>query len=226
MGRSPIGTVDAWQRRFRDETRPSSDADYVMLLIPTRDTQAFRVDTASTTASALARDASSTMATWTGVLVGPFADGDDGIDEALSTLQAELDEKGRESQYRIDRESRGDPRFALTGTRTAMAAWTGLLVGVLAPIVILLSRWPTVGLAATLVFVFAGLGSGITCQIDTGDPFAQAALTFVLGITAFALAATIMIWLADWHPTWLLALAVPSVLSCLYRLHAGHVATT
>ncbi len=110
--------------------------------------------------------------------------------------------------------------------RTAMTAWTGVVVGVLAPIVILLSRWPTLGLAATLVFVFAGLGPGITCQIDTGDPYAQAALTFVLGMAEFALAATIMIWLADWHPTWLLALAVPSVLSCLYRLHAGHVAST
>ncbi len=197
-----------------------------MLLIPTRDSQASAAATASTAASALAGDALSTMATWTGVLVGPFANGDDGIDEALSTLQAELDEKGRESQYRIDVESAREAGSAFTGTRTAMAAWTGLLVGVLAPIIILLSRWPTVGLLATLVFVFAGLGSGITCQIDTGDPFAQAALTFVLGITEFALAATIMIWLADWHPTWLLALAVPSVLSCLYRLHAGHVATT
>ncbi len=109
--------------------------------------------------------------------------------------------------------------------RIAMTARTGVVVGVLAPIVILLSRWPTLGLAATLVFVFAGLGPGITCQIDTGDPYAQAALTFVLGMAEFALAATIMIWLADWHPRWLLILAVPSVLSCLHRLHEGYVAT-
>ncbi len=191
-----------------------------MLLTPARDRLADDETPPMETADAVSADAPSMMTAWTGVLVGPFADG---ADEALSTLQAELDEKGRESQYRIYVESAGDGA-QVAGARTSITAWTGVLVGVLAPIVILLSQSPTLGLVATLVFVIAGLGSGIMCHIDAGDPYAQAALTFVFGLVTFTLAATIMIWLATWHPTWLLALAVPSVLSCMQHLHATHVA--
>lgn len=182
-----------------------------MLLIPTDDR------------STLTEDAPSAMTAWTGVIAGPSVNGDGVLDEALSTLQAELDERGRESQYRIYVESLAAGDAFIPGARTTATAWIGVLVGILAPIVILLSRWPTVGLAATLVFVLAGLGAGIMCWIDTGDGFAQAAVTGALGAAVFALAAVSMIWLAAWHPTVLLLLAVPSVLSCLSRLYAGHV---
>lgn len=173
-------------------------------------------NSASQSANVLIADAPSTMTAWTGVLLGPIADGD-GMDEALALLQAELDEKGRSSQYQIEVEH-GDGVF---GTRTTVTAWIGVLIGVIAPIVILLSRAPTLGLAATLVFVLAGIGPGIMCWVDAGDSSVQAALSMVLGTGAFALAAVTMIWLSAWHPTALLLLAVPGVLSCLYRLYAG-----
>jgi len=98
-----------------------------------------------------------------------------------------------------------------------------VLVGVLAPIVILLSPWHALGLAATLLFVLAAVGSGVTCWIDAGDPIAQAVLTFMLGLAIFALAAVIMIWTHEWYPTVLLLLAVPTVLSCVTRLDTGRV---
>ena len=108
--------------------------------------------------------------------------------------------------------------LAEADARTAMTARVGLLVGTLAPIVVLVSPWSTVGLVAMLLFALAGLGSGITCRFDAGDPYAQAALTVTLSLALFALAATILIWLAAWHPVALLLFAIPSVLSCLQRL--------
>jgi polysaccharide biosynthesis transport protein len=108
--------------------------------------------------------------------------------------------------------------LAAADARTAMTARAGVLVGALAPIVVLASPWSAVSLVAMLVFVVAGLGPGITCRFDAGDPYAQAALTVTLSVAAFALAATILIWLATWHPITLLLLAIPSVLSCLQRL--------
>jgi hypothetical protein len=169
----------------------------------------------------LLADPPSTMTAWTGVLAGPFSHGEEDFDEALSLLQAELDEKGREAQYRIEVETADDgPARA----RASVTAWVGVLVGLLAPIAILESRWPGLRLAATVIFVLAGFGPGIMCWVDTGEAWAQAGLTIAFSAAAFALAASGMIWLAAWHPMWLLALAAPSVLSCLirlYRLHAG-----
>jgi hypothetical protein len=168
-------------------------------------------------------DEPSPMMAWTGVLVAPVENGD-AIDDALSQLQAELDEHGRAAQYRIELETAEDGLVDGHGTLTAegrarITAWVGVLVGVLAPIAVLESRWPALGLAATLAFVLAGSGAGITCWLNIGDSYVQAALTMVLSAAAFALAAVGMIWLTDWHPRWLLCLAVPSVLSCLYRLY-------
>jgi hypothetical protein len=174
-------------------------------------------------------EAPRTMAAWTGLLAGSFSERDDGIDEALSILQAELDKEGLEARHRIQRESAedGGPRDLSphsADVRTTATAWVGVLVGVLAPILILLSVAPALGLAATLVFVLAGVGPGIMCWVDTGDSYAQAALTVALGMATFALTAAGMIWLAAWHPTALLLLAVPSVLSCGYRLRTKRLA--
>jgi hypothetical protein len=57
------------------------------------------------------------------------------------------------------------------------------------------------------------------CWFDCGDAFAQAGLTLVLSLAVTAIASTLMIWLATWHPSALLA-AFPavSVLSCVVRL--------
>ncbi len=176
------------------------------------------------TDGALIADAPNTMTAWPGVLVGPFAGGDDSMEQALSQLQAELDEKGREAEYRIEVESAEDDVSPRTSPLTAdgrarVTAWIGVLVGVLAPIAILESPWPSVRLVGALVFVLVGAGPGITCWLNAGDSYVQAALTIVLSAAAFALAAVGMIWLSAWHPTWLVLLAVPSVLSCLYRLY-------
>ncbi|HUB36552.1 MAG TPA: hypothetical protein VL972_06980 [Solirubrobacteraceae bacterium] len=105
----------------------------------------------------------------------------------------------------------GDPR-------TTATARVGVLVGVLAPAIVLLSPWKGLALAAVLVFAAAGLGPGIMCWLDAGEAYAQLGITFALSLSCFALAAAIMIWLAAWHPLVLLALAIPSVLSCLRRL--------
>lgn len=176
--------------------------------------------TGSEAAGVLLTETPSTMNAWTGVLAGPFAGGDEDFGEALSLLQAELDEMGRKAQYRIEVESTEDDGPARQ--RASVTAWVGVLVGLLAPIAVLESRWPALRLAATLIFVLAGFGPAIMCWIDTGEPWAQAALTIALSTAAFALAASGMIWLTAWHPTWLLALAVPSVLSCLIRLYRLH----
>jgi polysaccharide biosynthesis transport protein len=108
--------------------------------------------------------------------------------------------------------------LAAADARTAITARAGVLVGVLAPIVVLVSSWQTVGLVALLLFAVAGLGPGLMCRFDAGDAYAQVAMTVTLSLAAFALAATVMIWLSAWHPFVLLLLAVPSVLSCLQRL--------
>ena len=119
----------------------------------------------------------------------------------------------------VPREDSGSrAALAQADARTAMTARVGLLVGIVAPLVVLVSPWRTVSLVAMLVFAVAGLGPGITCWFDAGDPYAQAALTVTLSLAAFALAATILIWVAAWHPIALLLLAIPSVLSCLQRL--------
>ena len=110
-------------------------------------------------------------------------------------------------------------QFAAAGSRrTAATALVGVAIGILAPAVVLASPWRPVSFAATLIFVIAGLGPGITCRIDARDVFAQLALTLVVSLTAFALAAAIMIWLASWHPVVFLLLAIPSVCSCSLRL--------
>jgi hypothetical protein len=171
-------------------------------------------------------DPPSTMTAWTGVVAGPFADAEE-MDRTLAVLQAELDAHGRApAHYEIQTESGEEadpPEDTVRGgdNRSTVTAWIGVLVGCVTPDVILESRTPALGLAATLLFLLAGVGPGITCWFDTGDGLVQTALTSVLGIAVIALASVGMIWLSAWHPTWLLVLAVPSVLSCLLRLRHG-----
>jgi hypothetical protein len=102
--------------------------------------------------------------------------------------------------------------------RTTITAWSGVFIGVLCPLIVWLRPLPALALLATLIFALAGLGSGISCRCDAGEGFAQAALTAMISLSLFALAATTMIWLSAWHPVVLLALAIPSVLSCLHLL--------
>jgi hypothetical protein len=136
---------------------------------------------------------------------------------ALGPRRAELPAPRLAVQSEPELQARGEDA-SRASERALATAWAGLLAGLLAPLVVLVSPWPALALLASLIFVLAGLGSGVACRWDAGEDFAQAALTLILSLTLFALAATIMIWLAAWHPVVLLALALPSVLSCLHLL--------
>ena len=70
---------------------------------------------------------------------------------------------------------------------------------------------------------FAGLGcgTGVMCWWDAGEGVAQWALAVVLSLAVYALAHTVMIWAHAWHPNVVLALALPSGISCVLRLHSS-----
>jgi O-antigen/teichoic acid export membrane protein len=101
-------------------------------------------------------------------------------------------------------------------TRQRATAAAGLVLAAL-PLVAIL--WPgTRGAAlAVVAFAIAGSGSGLMCWVDTGDGLAQAALVVVVSLTAFAAAATALIWLDAWSPSLLWILACVSALSCAGR---------
>lgn len=102
--------------------------------------------------------------------------------------------------------------------RLAIAAWTGLVVAVIAPLVVLVATDHTGRFVAMLLFVLLIPGTAVTCWLDTGDGFAQTALTITISIATYALAASILIWASAWHPNVIFLLAIPSGLSCLRRL--------
>ena len=102
--------------------------------------------------------------------------------------------------------------------RTATIAVVGLAVAVVAPILILAAPGRGATLPAALAFAALGFGPAVTAWLDTGDAFAQLALTVVISLACYALAAAVLIWAHAWHPNLILLLAIPSVLSCLRRL--------
>jgi len=102
--------------------------------------------------------------------------------------------------------------------RTTLIAQAGLCVAVAAPIVILIAPgrpWTWLG---TLALALFGFGPAVTCWLDSGDGFAQLALTAVLSLATYALLATVLIWWQLWHPDLFLILAIPTLLSCSRRL--------
>jgi hypothetical protein len=102
--------------------------------------------------------------------------------------------------------------------RTATIAVVGLAVAVIAPILILVAPGRAVTVPAALLFAALGFGPAVTAWLDTGDGFAQVALTVVISLAGYALAAVVLIWVHAWHPDLILLLAVPCALSCLRRL--------
>jgi hypothetical protein len=104
------------------------------------------------------------------------------------------------------------------GPRTATIAVVGLAVAVIAPILILAAPGRGVTLPAALVFAALGFGPTVTAWLDSGDAFAQLALTVAISLAGYALAAALLIWAHAWHPDLILLLAIPSALSCLRRL--------
>ena len=110
------------------------------------------------------------------------------------------------------------PEGSTPSPRTTATAWIGLAVAIFAPLLIAGAPRSGLSLVAVLAIAFAGFGPAVMCRLDTGDPVAQVAVTIALSLAVFALGSALLIWLAWWHPTALLVLAVPSAASCLHRL--------
>jgi O-antigen/teichoic acid export membrane protein len=107
-------------------------------------------------------------------------------------------------------------------SRMIVTAWIGVGVAVLAPLLIFLAPWNGLSLIAVLALAAAGFGPAVTCRIDTGDPVAQVALTVVISLAVFALASSLLIWAAWWHPAVLAVLVLPTGASCVHRLATQH----
>jgi hypothetical protein len=107
------------------------------------------------------------------------------------------------------------------GARTALTAWAGIIASVVAVPLVLAApgHWPA--LAGALLLACVPTGAAVMCWVDSGDGFAQAGLALVLSLAVTAIAGSVMIWLAAWHPGVLLALAAVSVPSCAVRLGRG-----
>jgi len=107
------------------------------------------------------------------------------------------------------------------GSRTAGMAMVGLAVAIVAPAIVLSAPQRDLDLAAALAFVLLGFGPTVTAWLDTGDAFAQLALTVALSLAGYAITAALLIWAQAWHPRVLLILAIPTIVSCLSRLAQG-----
>ena len=103
-------------------------------------------------------------------------------------------------------------------TRTGLTAWAGIGASVAAVVLLAVpGRGPR--LAGAFLLACVPVGAAVMCWVDCGDGFAQAGLTLVLSLAVTAIASALMIWLATWHPSGLLA-AFPavSIVSCVVRL--------
>jgi len=100
-------------------------------------------------------------------------------------------------------------------------AMVGLAVAIVAPAIVLSAPQRDLDLAAALAFVLLGFGPTVTAWLDTGDAFAQLALTVALSLAGYAITAALLIWAQAWHPRVLLILAIPTIVSCLSRLAQG-----
>jgi hypothetical protein len=113
------------------------------------------------------------------------------------------------------------PSVAAVGeSRTVMTAWAGIAASVVAVTLILVGPGHGPALAGALLLACVPVGAAVMCWVDCGDGFAQAGLTLVLSLAATAIASALMIWLATWHPSGLLAVfPAVSTVSCAVRLH-------
>jgi hypothetical protein len=103
-------------------------------------------------------------------------------------------------------------------SRTELTAYAGILTSIVAVALVLAAPWPAVALVGALALACVPAGAAVMCWVDSGENAAQAGLTLVVSLAAFAIASAIMIWLAAWHPQALFALAAASTVSCAVRL--------
>jgi hypothetical protein len=109
----------------------------------------------------------------------------------------------------------------MIGPRTARTAQVGILAGALSTALVLLPLSPATAFIGALTLACVPSGAAVMCWIDTGEDAAQAGLTLVLSLGVFAIASSILIWAAGWHPRLLVALAGAGLVSCVGRLLLG-----
>ncbi len=115
----------------------------------------------------------------------------------------------------------GDPQASRwSANRTGVTAWTGLAVSV-AAVVLVLGAWHGAALAGALLLASVPAGAAVMCWVDSGENLVQAGLTLVLSLAVTAIASSVMIWLAAWHPRALLGLAAAGAVSSAARLVRG-----
>lgn len=106
----------------------------------------------------------------------------------------------------------------MTRTRTELTAYVGILASVASTAFVLGAPWHWLAFAGALALACIPGGAAVMCWIDSGEDAAQAGLTLVVSLALFTIASAIMIWLAAWHPSTLVALAGVCIVSCLARL--------
>lgn len=98
-------------------------------------------------------------------------------------------------------------------------AWTGLLLGTLVPVLVVLPIGAGPRFLAVLAFACFGLGSSAVAQLRLGDSVAAWALAVVLSISCFAYGAAVMAWTGLWHPlAGLIVLAALAAVGCAMAL--------
>jgi hypothetical protein len=102
-----------------------------------------------------------------------------------------------------------------------MTAYAGIAASTAAALLVLAAPWHWMSLTGSLLLAAVPGGAAVMCWVDSGEDGAQAALTLVVSLAAFALASSIMIWAGAWNPRALLALAAASLVSCAARLRSG-----
>jgi hypothetical protein len=104
------------------------------------------------------------------------------------------------------------------GILTGVTAIVGICASIVAiPLIVAFpGHWPA--LAGGLLIACVPPGAAVMCWVDSGFGVVQAGLTLVLSLSLTAIAGAMMIWLTEWHPKALFALAFASALSCAVRL--------
>ena len=102
--------------------------------------------------------------------------------------------------------------------RTVLTAWSGIVAGVLAAVLVVTAPGHAPALAGALLLACVPAGAAVMCWVDTGLAVVQASLTLVLSLAVTAIVSSVMIWLRAWHPDALIAVAAVSVACCGVRL--------
>lgn len=113
---------------------------------------------------------------------------------------------------------------AADDSRVVATAWTGIAASILAALLVVMGAGHWTGLLGAMLAASVPVGAAVMCWLDSGDGFAQAGLTLVVGLAATAIFSTALIWAGVWHPVILFAVfLVAGAGSCVARLVRGGV---